>query len=63
MFDLQEGSFELLLVNAHHIEAIPGRKTKVKDWEWIANPLVVYAHVLPDMQREATADMEAALRE
>jgi len=34
-----EGSFELLLVNAHHIKTVPGRKTDVKDSEWIADLL------------------------
>jgi transposase len=31
-----EGQFELMLVNPHHIQAIPGRKTDAKDSEWIA---------------------------
>jgi transposase len=34
-----EGNFELLVVNAHHIKAVPGRKTDVKDAEWIADLL------------------------
>lgn len=33
------GQFELLLVNAQHIKAVPGRKTDVKDSEWIAELL------------------------
>ncbi len=28
-----------LVVNAQHIKAVPGRKTDVKDSEWIANLL------------------------
>jgi transposase len=39
VFNLLEGSFELLLVNAHHIKAVPGRKTDVKDCEWLAELL------------------------
>jgi len=31
--------FEVLLVNAAHIKAVPGRKTDVKDSEWIADLL------------------------
>jgi transposase len=31
-----EGGFELVVGNAHHIKAVPGRKTDVKDAEWIA---------------------------
>jgi hypothetical protein len=29
----------LLVVNARHIKAVPGRKTDVKDAEWIADLL------------------------
>lgn len=39
VFNLLEGSFEVVLANAHHIKAVPGRKTDVKDCEWIANLL------------------------
>jgi transposase len=39
VFNLLEGSFELLVVNAHHIKAVPGRKTDVKDAERIADLL------------------------
>ncbi len=39
VFNLLEGSFELLVVNAHHIKQVPGRKTDVKDAEWIADLL------------------------
>lgn len=31
VFNLLEGSFEVVLANAHHIKAVPGRKTDVKD--------------------------------
>jgi transposase len=37
--NLLEGSFVLLLVNAQHSKAVPGRKTDVKDSEWIADLL------------------------
>ena len=39
VFHLLEGRFEVLLVNAHHIKQVPGRKTDVKDSEWIAQLL------------------------
>src|SRR5881296_2196995 len=39
IFNLLEGHFELLVVNAQHIKAVPGRKTDVKDAEWIADLL------------------------
>lgn len=34
-----EDSFELVLGNARHIKSVPGRKTDVKDSEWIADLL------------------------
>jgi len=39
VYNLLEGQLELLVVNAHHIKAVPGRKTDVKDAEWIADLL------------------------
>jgi transposase len=30
-----EDAFECLLVNARHVKAVPGRKTDVKDAEWL----------------------------
>jgi transposase len=39
IYNLMAGLFDLLLVNAQHIKAVPGRKTDVKDAEWIAELL------------------------
>lgn len=39
VYNLLEGQFELLVVNARHIKNVPGRKTDVKDAEWIADLL------------------------
>jgi transposase len=39
VFNLLEGHCEVLLVNARHIKAVPGRKTDVKDAEWLAQLL------------------------
>jgi transposase len=36
---LEGGPYQLLLVNAQHIKQVPGRKTDVKDCEWIAQLL------------------------
>src|SRR3954454_817174 len=36
VWNLLEGQVELLLVNARHIKQVPGRKTDVRDCEWIA---------------------------
>ena len=34
---LEEAGFELLVANIRHMKAVPGRKTDVKDAEWIAD--------------------------
>jgi transposase len=56
LYNLLEGSFELLLVNARHIKQVPGRKTDVKDCEWIADLLrhgLLHPSFVPDRpQRE-----------
>jgi len=39
IWNLLEDRFELLLVNAQHIKNVPGRKTDIKDCEWIAQLL------------------------
>lgn len=51
-----EGGFELILANARHIKNVPGRKTDVKDAEWIAQllrcGLVTRSHVPPENIRD-----------
>jgi transposase len=39
VYNLLEDCFQLVLVNAQHLKAVPGRKTDVKDAEWIADLL------------------------
>ena len=39
VFNILEGEFEVVLVNAHHIKTVPGRKTDVQDCQWIAQLL------------------------
>jgi transposase len=39
IWNLLEDSFALLLVNARHVKAVPGRKTDVRDCEWLAELL------------------------
>jgi transposase len=55
IWNVLEGSFTLLLVNAQHIKAGPGRKTDVRDCEWIADllrhGLVRSSFVPPPAQR------------
>lgn len=56
IYNILDGSFELLLVNAQHIKMVPGRKSDVKDCEWIAQLLrhgLLRASFVPDKpQRE-----------
>lgn len=39
LYNIFEGRFELLIVNARHLKLVPGRKTDIKDAEWIADLL------------------------
>ena len=39
VYNLLEDEFTVWVVNAHHMKAVPGRKTDVKDAEWIAELL------------------------
>jgi transposase len=39
VYNLLEGLFELVVVNAQHFKAVPGRKTDVRDAEWLADLL------------------------
>ena len=41
VWHLLEGHFELLLVNAQHVRQVPGRKSDVKDAQWLADLLAV----------------------
>jgi len=54
--NLLEGVFEVWLLNAQHIKAVPGRKTDVRDAQWIAellrHGLVRPSFIPPPHQRE-----------
>ena len=39
VYNLLEGEFELIVVNARHIKNVPGRKTDARDAQWIAELL------------------------
>ena len=55
-FALEEGPFELIVGNARRIRNVPGRKTDVKDSEWIADlvrhGLIAKSFVPPRLIRE-----------
>ena len=62
VFNLLEGSFEVWLLNAAHIKAVPGRKTDVKDAQWIAELLahgLVRPSFLPASSRHAPSESYA----
>ena len=56
IYAILEGSFTLLVVNAQHIKNVPGRKTDVKDAQWIADllchGLVRGSFIPPQAQRD-----------
>jgi transposase len=56
IFNILEGTFEVILVNAQHLKTVPGRKTDVKDAEWIAellqHGLLKASFIPPVAQRE-----------
>jgi transposase len=56
LYNLLEGTLEVLVVNAQHIKNVPGRKTDVRDCAWIADLLrhgLLRASFIPDRpQRE-----------
>jgi transposase len=70
IWNLLEGRFTLLLANARHIKAVPGRKTDVRDCEWIADLLrhgLLRPSFVPDRPqrelRELTRYRTALIRE
>jgi transposase len=56
VYAVLEGHFDLIVGNARHIRNVPGRKTDVKDAEWIADlirhGLVAKSFVPPQPQRD-----------
>jgi transposase len=60
VFNILENNFEVLLVNAQHIKAVPGRKTDVKDSEWIAELLrhgLLRASFVPPLGQRELRDL------
>ena len=55
-----EGFFELVVANAQHIKAVPGRKTDVQDAEWIADLLqhgLLTASFVPSQEQQDVRDL------
>lgn len=60
VWNLLDSQFQLLLVNAHHIKQAPGRKTDVRDCEWIAQLLqygLLSASFVPDLEIRQLRDL------
>ena len=60
IYNLLEGLFEILVVNAQHIKALPGRKTDVRDAEWIADLLqhgLLRASFIPSPKERELRDL------
>jgi transposase len=60
IFHVLEGEFEIVLVNAQHMKAVPGRKTDMKDAEWIADLLqhgLLKASFIPSSEQQAVRDL------
>jgi transposase len=56
VFNILEANFAVVLVNAQHVKAVPGRKTDVKDAQWLAellqHGLLRPSFIPPPEQRE-----------
>ena len=70
VFNILEGEMEVILVNARHVKVVPGRKTDVKDCEWLADLLrhgLLKASFIPPLEirelRELTRYRQTLVRE
>src|SRR5436305_3040491 len=60
IYNLLDGHGEVLVVNAQHIKAVPGRKTDVKDAAWIAGLLrhgLVQPSFVPDREQRELREL------
>jgi transposase len=60
VYNILEDQFDVLVVNAAHVKAVPGRKTDVKDAEWIADLLqhgLVRPSFIPDRPQRELRDL------
>ena len=60
VFNVLEGHLEVWVVNAQHIKKVPGRKTDMKDAEWIAQLLqcgLLRPSFVPDRQQRQLRDL------
>lgn len=60
VYNVLEDSFEVLVVNARHVKRVPGRKTDVKDAEWLAELMMhglLKASFVPSRPQRALRDL------
>jgi transposase len=60
VFNVLEGHVEVWVVNAQHIKKVPGRKTDMKDAEWIAQLMqcgLLKPSFVPDRQQRELRDL------
>ena len=60
VYNMLESDYELLLVNARHVKQVPGRKTDVKDAEWLADLLkhgLLRASYVPEKSQRQLRDL------
>lgn len=60
VYNVLEDGFEVLVVNARHVKHVPGRKTDVKDAEWLAELMMhglLKASFIPPKPQRALREM------
>lgn len=60
VFNILEANFEVILVNAAHIKNVPGRKTDIKDAQWIVELLqhgLVSPSFIPPLEQRDLRDL------
>lgn len=60
IYNILESSFEVMVINAQHLKNVPGRKTDVKDAEWIAQLLrhgLVKGSFIPPLPQRDLRDL------
>lgn len=60
VYNVLESSFEVRVVNSHHFKQVPGRKTDVKDAEWLAELLsygLVRGSFIPPLPQRDLRDL------
>jgi transposase len=60
IYNLLEGRFTLLVVNAKHVKHVPGRKTDVQDCQWLAQLLqcgLLKSSFIPDRPQREMRDL------